>query len=496
MSLENNSRAASASSALRPFVRLALAAALVLILSSSALARIAILEGPDPCYNITSHAEVLVDESRMLGFEEVASPAFEDAFTAIGSDSVRIGVVRAAVWHRITLMNPRQAERWVLEIDNAGMCEATLFYPNASAKSAGICVPPGSSEYFHPTPAFSLDLPANAERTFYLRVTHNGSIRFRALLWQDQAFRVRTVRWAVRAFLVEGVLLGLAGLWLCVFLGTRERTYLYFVLLLVSFLVSSMTRNGSGRLFLWPDAPWWADHSITFTGMLVLGTTLLFTRAFIRAPQYAPRYDRPLLFSMWMCLLLAALALTDLQIRFYFAQLMGVGAPLLAMLASYSAHRNGFTSARYILLAAAVSLVGVFQYVLLSVGFIPTSVWMEATLDLFFIAAIMLWTFALTHRLRYLERQERRRLEQEVQSRTQDLEDVRTQMSKLQRLLPLCSACGKIRDEQGAWDTLERYLRKRTDVDFSHGVCPECLQRLYPDYTEEDDTPAPPPTAS
>lgn len=51
----------------------------------------------------------------------------------------------------------------------------------------------------------------------------------------------------------------------------------------------------------------------------------------------------------------------------------------------------------------------------------------------------------------------------------------------LQGLLPICSSCKKIRDEQGQWNAIESYVRARSEVDFTHGICPDCARRLYPD---------------
>lgn len=57
------------------------------------------------------------------------------------------------------------------------------------------------------------------------------------------------------------------------------------------------------------------------------------------------------------------------------------------------------------------------------------------------------------------------------------LEEVET----LRELLPICSACKKIRDDQGYWSTVEEYFSKRVHLDFSHTVCPACFKKLYPD---------------
>jgi PAS domain S-box-containing protein len=62
-----------------------------------------------------------------------------------------------------------------------------------------------------------------------------------------------------------------------------------------------------------------------------------------------------------------------------------------------------------------------------------------------------------------------------VQRLQASLEKIRT----LEGLLPTCSWCHRIRDEGGNWDQMEKYIEKRTDAAFTHGICPECLERNF-----------------
>lgn len=56
----------------------------------------------------------------------------------------------------------------------------------------------------------------------------------------------------------------------------------------------------------------------------------------------------------------------------------------------------------------------------------------------------------------------------------------------LEGILPVCASCKKIRDEAGVWHPIESYIRERAEVEFSHGICPQCARRLYPEcYPEE-----------
>lgn len=75
--------------------------------------------------------------------------------------------------------------------------------------------------------------------------------------------------------------------------------------------------------------------------------------------------------------------------------------------------------------------------------------------------------------------QEQAREKDELIARLQDaLENVK----RLSGLLPICSSCKKIRDDKGYWNQIERYIAEHSEAEFSHGICPECVRKLYPQY--------------
>jgi len=54
-------------------------------------------------------------------------------------------------------------------------------------------------------------------------------------------------------------------------------------------------------------------------------------------------------------------------------------------------------------------------------------------------------------------------------------------IDKLQGLLPICTNCKKIRDDDGYWFQVEKYIETHSDASFSHSICPVCADKLYPD---------------
>jgi len=51
----------------------------------------------------------------------------------------------------------------------------------------------------------------------------------------------------------------------------------------------------------------------------------------------------------------------------------------------------------------------------------------------------------------------------------------------LSGMLHICASCKKIRDDQGYWCQIEVHIRDHSEAEFSHGICPECAKKLYPD---------------
>lgn len=68
----------------------------------------------------------------------------------------------------------------------------------------------------------------------------------------------------------------------------------------------------------------------------------------------------------------------------------------------------------------------------------------------------------------------------------QRLETAISEIKHLSGLLPICANCKKIRDDDGYWQDVAVYIRDHSDADFSHGICPDCVQTLYPQIRKKD----------
>ncbi|MBU1233851.1 MAG: response regulator [Proteobacteria bacterium] len=74
-----------------------------------------------------------------------------------------------------------------------------------------------------------------------------------------------------------------------------------------------------------------------------------------------------------------------------------------------------------------------------------------------------------------------------LQEANEELQNALNEIKTLRGILPICSYCKKIRNDDDSWHTMEKYISDHSDVQFSHGICQDCAQKYYPDLISSDD---------
>lgn len=100
---------------------------------------------------------------------------------------------------------------------------------------------------------------------------------------------------------------------------------------------------------------------------------------------------------------------------------------------------------------------------------------------------IMLWNLAVTEGFFLVAVLMVARIKSDIREREElidKLQDAIASVKTLTGLLPMCASCKRIRDDQGYWTQVENYISTHTDANFTHGFCPECVKKLYPEHYE------------
>jgi DNA-binding response OmpR family regulator len=75
-------------------------------------------------------------------------------------------------------------------------------------------------------------------------------------------------------------------------------------------------------------------------------------------------------------------------------------------------------------------------------------------------------------------------LQNSLADRIRELQEAIAQIHTLRGIISICSFCHKIRNDEKSWERLEKYIGEHSAAEFSHGICPECAKKHYPDYSE------------
>jgi CheY-like chemotaxis protein len=79
----------------------------------------------------------------------------------------------------------------------------------------------------------------------------------------------------------------------------------------------------------------------------------------------------------------------------------------------------------------------------------------------------------------------RKSRERELAEKNRELEQALQEVKVLRGFIPICASCKKIRDDKGYWQQIETYIQERSEALFSHGICKDCMKKLYPDIPDE-----------
>ena len=80
-----------------------------------------------------------------------------------------------------------------------------------------------------------------------------------------------------------------------------------------------------------------------------------------------------------------------------------------------------------------------------------------------------------------------RNLDEEREKLIMELQKALAEVNVLAGLIPICASCKKIRNDEGYWEAIEVYIRDHSEADFTHSICPDCVEKLYGDVFESEE---------
>lgn len=457
----------------------------------------------DEAVPLPADAEFVEATPRLLYFveEDDASVTLEQAIARFSGGDVlqpdkrqlSLGTQNAVVWARVRMNNPTGQDDFVLEVNNPRLAFVD-FYIGDDARHVevvqlGAARPPESRLYRHVSPAIALQVPPGADKTVYIRVANTGDMRFSVRLWTRTEFWMSAIEKNQMVLIMIGMLTALFLSQLVVFVSLRERGYFYLSLFLLSWLFCYLAITGYGSLLVWSHASLIGERAPTIGAYLMCAAFLLFANGLLDTRRYSINLSRLALAIAGVCLFGTVFTLVfDSIWRIYLNFVMVFVTPVIAIAMGVEAHRKGNRSAWLFLVSwCFMHLAAMFLLVLRA--YLLTDHWLGAGLvNVLMVGGVLVWSLDLTGRVRARMRQKQQALEAEVQERTSALQEAENKLNDLSSLLPICANCKNIRDDQGYWKSVESYIAAHLETNVTHGLCPTCLEELYPDLAPAIDT--------
>lgn len=442
-----------------PTLRLLLLLATLLFHLPTALAHVLTLDAAQGSYSLAPALTYLEDRSGSLSTADFQQP---DTIARLqqpqlGNNNLNFGYSSSVYWLRLQVQ-ANEPGHWLLEVAFPSLDQVELYVgDNPTPQIAGDLRAFAERPIHHRNLVFPVDLPAGQTQTLLLRVASQGTLTIPLMLWQPEAFASHNQSTYAALALYYGGLAALLGYNLLIFLATRKRSFLEYVLCGIGMAIGQLSLNGFGNQFVWPDWPQWGNIALP-TGFALCGLFgAMFTRTFLDTRHSAPWLDRAIIVFVAL-FSFATVAPLFLPYRFNAALIsaLGLGFSLLAVLCGIRCQQQRAPGARFYLLAWTLLLLGVGTMGARNFGWLPTNFLTTYAMQLGSVLEMLLLSFAMADRINLMQRakeqaqnqalaanqrvvsalqQSEQMLELRVRERTQALAEANVQLRANEKLL-------------------------------------------------------------
>ena len=356
--------------------------------------------------------DVLEDPTGKLSIKDVSSPAMDGGYKPNIVADPNLGYSNSYFWLRTfinhTLPSPKQ---WQVEVPFPTLDSVEIYVIRVENgkiiyhEKTGDLLPFATRPFSHRHFVFPVTFPAETKVAVYLRVESKGSLTVGSYLWDAEAFFVESRNSYFTFALYFGLLMALGAYNFLLYLSLKDKTYLYYVLFVVSMALAQGAWNGFWYEYLWPNSPRWANVA-TVTGFDAAGFFgAVFSRVFLGTKRTAPFCDKAIIIcAVVFGALLLTIPVTPYTINAKLTSAFAVIISLVMIAAGVVSALRGFSAARIFLVAWSIMLIGVAALGARNLGWLPTNF---ATLYSILIGSgleALLLSFALAERIRVLER--------------------------------------------------------------------------------------------
>ncbi len=362
-----------------------------------------------------NRCETLEDKKGNLNVYSIISGDHDNRFVQVKSLIPNYGFTKSAYWVRFTLVNNSLKHiSKNLEIGFPLLDKVQLYIFSRKNSGDDLLQHETTGRDFsfknraveHRNFVFPFTMHPEEKLTFLLRIETDDGMIFPITIWNPDHF-IRSVQTEHFLFgIYYGIIMVMILYNFFIFISTRDRNYLIYILYITSFGFFQLAMNGLAIQYLWPDSPWWGIHANPFFIGLSALFGSFFSIKFLNMPVNIPRINRAMQFLMAMSILLIVSSLfADYSITILAGQILPLAMILIAIPTAILCLKKGIRSARFYLIAWTAFFIGVILSTLRVMGLLPHNFITEYGMQLGSGLEMILLSLALADRINIMKKE-------------------------------------------------------------------------------------------
>jgi serine phosphatase RsbU (regulator of sigma subunit)/anti-sigma regulatory factor (Ser/Thr protein kinase) len=385
--------------------------------------------------------EILEDKQGELSIRDVISNELKNGFSTSESDEPNFGFTSSVYWIKFTIKNlSKQNIVTLLEVSYPLIDYIDLYIPDVSGnyvvKSTGDHLPFATRDINHRNFLFRLTLDADGQQTYFMRFKTSSSMNLPLTLWSEKALinKIEIEQLLLGIFFGAVIIMIVYNIFL--FIGFREKSFIYLFLFITSWGFAQLTLNGLAFQYLWSSWTWWSDTNLPFFIFASLVTAVQFCRSLLKTKNTIPAWDKILYFQNYFFVAGMILSLLiDYVISIQLASGFAITAILSVSITGLIGTKQGNRSAVIFISAWGLFLLGAILLVVKSFGIIPSNFVTNNSAQVGFFSMMVLFSIAVQDRIESEKKEKQkaqgqliealkhseRMLEQKAEERTQEI---------------------------------------------------------------------------
>jgi hypothetical protein len=355
---------------------------------------------------IGKHVSILEDSKNNLDLQTVIKSS---GFVASTIETPNLELNKSAFWLKFSIKNESPSDRLMLALEYPTLTACDFYYP----KNGGYDVVKLSDTakfshrtYQHQAFLFDIKLPKDSTATYFLRVK-SGEEMVLPLIVGTSAHVAESL---LASNILWGIFIGVIAVMVCynffIYLFTRDRSYIYYVLYTAFIGLTQTTLSGYTYHYLFPGLPGLFHKCIIIFPALAGISAMLFVQVFLSTKERTPLLHKlfPIPILLYCSAVVLRLAAVD-QLSYRMIDISAICTTVLIYAAAVKISRQGYRPARYFLIAWTMFFAGIIMFTLRNLGVLPYNNFTNYTMESGIGIEVTLLSIALADRINVLKRE-------------------------------------------------------------------------------------------